>query len=109
MYCPLCQAEYKPEIKHCADCNVTLVEALPEETKLEEVNWVEVGDLTGRVYAEMVMEILNKNDIPNYVKSDWLTAIRGISGTGSTTSVITLYVPEDNLEAAKAIVSDLID
>ena len=29
-FCPECQAEYEPGITECADCNVALVDTLPE-------------------------------------------------------------------------------
>lgn len=31
MYCPECRAEYRPGFIHCSDCDVDLVEELPEE------------------------------------------------------------------------------
>ena len=109
MYCPLCHAEYKPEIKHCADCNVTLVEALPEETKMEEVKWVLAGTFPGKTYAEMIGEILDKEQIAHYIKSDVLTATFNISGLGSTGGRVKLYVPEQDLTSAQDILAGLID
>jgi len=109
MYCPLCQAEYKPEIKHCADCNVTLVETLPLELPLEEINWLSVGTLQGKTYAEMIAEILNKEGIAHYIKSDVLTATFNISGLGSTGGRVKLFVPENKLAQAKDILAGLID
>jgi hypothetical protein len=29
MFCPQCQAEYLPHVRHCSDCSVPLVERLP--------------------------------------------------------------------------------
>jgi hypothetical protein len=31
MFCPKCKAEYREGFKACADCNVPLVDKLPEE------------------------------------------------------------------------------
>lgn len=109
MYCPLCQAEYKPEIKHCADCNVTLVETLPPELPLEEIKWVPVGTLQGKTYAEMIGEILDKEQIAHFIKSDVLTATFNISGLGSTGGRVKLFVPENKLAAAREILTGLID
>jgi len=45
MYCPLCRSEYRPGFTRCADCDVELVETLPEEPGVEppepdlEVAW----------------------------------------------------------------------
>jgi len=109
MYCPLCQAEYKPEIKHCADCNVTLVETLPLELPLEEIKWISVGTLQGKIYADMIAEILNKEGIAHYIKSDVLTATFNISGLGSTGGRVKLFVPENKLALARDILAGLIN
>lgn len=33
MFCPQCKAEYRPEFTRCTDCDVELVDALPESQK----------------------------------------------------------------------------
>lgn len=42
MYCPSCRTEYRPGFAVCADCNVALVEELPEEPTHDVM-----GDLDG--------------------------------------------------------------
>jgi len=37
-FCPLCKAEYSPGTKRCPDCECDLVEELPEEADLEELD-----------------------------------------------------------------------
>ena len=34
--------------------------------------WVEAGELSGKVYADMVSEMLDQNDIPYYMKADFM-------------------------------------
>ncbi len=109
MYCPLCKTEYNPEIKICADCNVTLVKALPEEITLEEIKWSLAGILPGKIYAEMTAEILDQEGIAHFIKADVLTATFNISGLGSTGGRVKLFVPEADLETAKSLISDLMD
>lgn len=41
MYCPSCRAEFREGFTHCADCNVDLVETLPEEK--EKPGYVELA------------------------------------------------------------------
>ena len=36
MWCPSCRAEYVPGVRECADCRVTLVDALPPPLKAVE-------------------------------------------------------------------------
>ncbi len=109
MYCPLCESEYKPGIRICGDCNVTLVEALPVEKPLKEIKWVPTGILPGKIYAEMIGEILDEQNIAHFIKSDILTTTFNITGLGSTGGRVTLFVPEENLETARNIIADIID
>ena len=37
MFCPLCKAEYREGFTKCADCDVELIENLPEEIEEEEL------------------------------------------------------------------------
>lgn len=107
MYCPLCHSEYRAGIQVCADCHVTLVEALPAEQPLEEIVWVPVRNLSGKIIADMVMEALLRNRIPHFFKSDTLTSTFNISGISTLGSNVTIYVPEDWLEAAAAILDEI--
>ncbi len=109
MYCPLCKAEYKPEIKVCADCKVTLIDSLPEIPELEEINWVELGKFDGKVHAEMVEEILDNNNIAHFFKADFLTTTFGITGVGAIGGTARLYVPEDDYETARQLMGDIIE
>ncbi len=108
MYCPKCRTQYIENIKECSDCQVPLVEELPEETPLEKIKWVALIPLAGEVYAEMVEEILQKMDIPNFTKSDWATSAFNISSANLVGAKVTIFVPEENRDEAAQLIEELL-
>jgi len=60
------------------------------------------------MYAEMVREALEKEEIPSYIKADFLTSAYGIKGSFPG-SKATLYVPEQNVEKANTILHEMMD
>ena len=108
MYCPKCRKQYIENIKECSDCQVPLVEELPEETPLEKIKWVALTPLAGEVYAEMVEEVLQKMDIPNFTKSDWATSAFNISSANLVGSRVTIFVPEENHDDAAQLIEELL-
>jgi hypothetical protein len=60
MFCPECRAEYRPGFAHCTDCNVPLVEHLPEtrnDADGEQVSRVAVLKELGPVIAVPVVAV----------------------------------------------------
>jgi len=108
MYCPKCRTQYIENIKECSDCQVPLVEKLPEETPLEKIKWVALTPLAGEVYAEMVEEVLQKMDIPNFTKSDWATSAFNISSANLVGAKVTIFVPEENHDDAAQLIEELL-
>lgn len=108
MYCPKCRTQYIENIKECSDCQVPLVEELPEETPLEKIKWVALIPLAGEVYAEMVEEILQKMDIPNFTKSDWATSAFNISSANLVGAKVTIFVPEENRDEAAQLIEEIL-
>ncbi|NOZ61923.1 MAG: hypothetical protein GXO74_09610 [Calditrichaeota bacterium] len=108
-FCPKCGYEYFPEIKHCPDCDVDLVDKLPEESDFYEQNWVALRDLPGNVYAEMVKEVLDKENIPCFIKSDSISATLITSSASIPGSSATIFVPEKFISKAKRILLDMMD
>ena len=104
-YCPECKSEYVDEVAECPDCEVELVDALPEEEDSIELNWVPLRSVPGKPYAEMVTEIFDKEEIPNFVKSDAISTAYLTSGTG----IAVIYVPEEHLNRAEEILNQMLD
>ncbi len=104
-YCPECNAEYVIEVTECPDCRVKLVDSLPEDEEPIEFNWVPLRSVPGKPYAAMVTEILDKEEIPNFVKSDAVSTVYLTAGTGNAV----IYVPEEHLKRAEDILNQILD
>ena len=107
-FCPSCKAEYVKDSIECPDCGEKLVESLPEDEMEDDFKWVPLRGVPGKVYAEMVTEILDKDEIPNYIKSDALSTVYLITGA-STIGNATIYVPEKHREKAEEILFQILD
>jgi len=82
-FCPSCRTEYRPELARCADCDVELVDSLPEEDSGEinpdEVQLVELASFPNASEAEMIQELLESNGISTVIRGD-ADPIRATSG-----------------------------
>jgi hypothetical protein len=70
-FCPNCEAEYKPGIAVCSDCNIELVAELSPETRIHDVeqgNPVLLQSFKTSTEADMVSEVLSKNGIRSFVE-----------------------------------------
>jgi hypothetical protein len=107
-YCPNCKYEYVAGVEQCADCQIPLVDELPAE-EMPDVKWAPLPALPGPVYAEMVKEALESEGIPCLLQKDALSSAYGAQGTAMGGSETMLFVPEDRLEEAQAILSQMLD
>jgi hypothetical protein len=107
MICPECHTEYIEGIHICADCKVSLVDETPLEEPLKRIKWIALKTVDGKIYAEMVAEILEQKNIPNYIKSDWISSAFNISGANLVGSKVTIYVPEPNYDAAEKLLKEI--
>ena len=88
MICPNCHAEYFEKIKQCGDCIVDLVDASSLDLPIPEMTWVPLRPIHGSIYAEMIIEILNKEEIPHYAKNDWSSAALSTGGTELVNNIV---------------------
>ena len=109
MYCPSCHDEFIDSITICSDCNITLVENIALNEPLENINWVKVKELPGKVFGEMMGEVLNSAEIPYFLKSDWSASAYNVAPTGLVGSYVQLYVPENFHDKANKLLTDLMD
>lgn len=110
-FCPLCKAEYGAGAKRCPDCEVDLVEELPEEADLEGSGGEE--DLPeglvllyvtrNKVYAEFLKETLENSNIPCYMTSSGGFFEQGLGYVAKGKGGYKIYVPEDKYEESMEI------
>ena len=108
MYCPKCRTQYIENITECSDCKIPLVDELPEETPFKKIKWVALTPLAGEIYAEMVEEVLQNENIPHFTKSDWATSAFNISSANLVGAKVTIFVPEENHDEAAKIIEELL-
>ena len=78
--------------------------------KEKDIKWVALHDLPGKVYADMVMEVLRQHNIPCLLKSLYGSGGVGVvSGAGLVGSRDRIMVPEEYLEQASQILNEMLD
>ena len=90
MYCPECRSEYRPGFIRCNDCDVELVDHLPEPAPAESEHvreseysdYVSVSDALGSFELQQICAFLKGNGIPAELRADTLQKIYG--GQGAT-------------------------
>lgn len=108
MICPECQTEYVSGIKVCADCKVSLVDAEPLNLPLQEITWVSLVPVEGKIYADMIAEVLEERGIPNYIKSDWAEAAFNIEAVRLSGMQVQIFVPEEYKDEAEQVLHDMV-
>ena len=107
MFCPRCKAEYRAGFVKCSDCDIALVDELPENRRseraraeLHDVELVVVRTYSTVVDAELAKSALESVGIDSMVRSD---------NEGSQSPALTisrgaeLLVRQDDVEAAEDI------
>ena len=108
-FCPNCRFEYTKNVKVCQDCGESLVAQLPPsgKEKVEDVKYVPLRKVPSRLYAEMLQETLEKQDIPCILKGEDIGVFLGALGTTSVLPV-TVWVPEELKEKAEEIAFQIL-
>ena len=110
MFCPVCEAEYEAGISRCADDDAELVERLTSENTLHdnsEASFVPLHHVGSPAEAEMVVELLTKNDIRAALKSGGMDAFSPLLSATSTGAII--LVDERDLERAQEIYDSIFE
>ena len=107
MICPECKSENQNGIEICIYCGVNLVYNLPVDKPLKEISWVKLGPVSGKIFADMIADILSQNKIPHYLKADFLTSAFGIQSGNMIGSKVFVFVPEGFQEKTNKIIEDI--
>ena len=108
-FCPKCKYEYNQDVKKCPDCNIDLISKLPDHEEAENISFVPLPDLPGRIYAEMVKGAFEESGISCYIRSDGVLDAFGISGTGPVSKGFRLFVPENRLKECLKILQQMMN
>jgi len=65
--------------------------------------WVIAGELPGKVYADMAAEMLEQQEIPFYVKSDFMAAAFSISTSETSGGLVKFFVPPEFKDEAESV------
>ena len=99
-FCPNCEAEYRPQITVCPDCDVQLVAELTAENKLHDdsdLKFVRLGTFNDETEAQMFVELLEQNGVPAFIRE----GTAGIFGAAFVGGAV--MVAEADLARAKEI------
>ena len=98
MICPDCNSEYVEGIYSCPDCDVKLVDFIPPDgniqgNSLQDVHFISVHTPLNSQEVAIIKIILERENIPYYIKNDRLhgAVLFSIEGPGK----MEVLVPED--------------
>jgi hypothetical protein len=109
MVCPKCKSDYIDGIYTCSDCNVPLVDFLPQteepsKRQFDDVTFVSVYTPLNSQEVSIIKMIMEREGIPYHVKNDRLhgAVLYSIQGPGK----MELFVPEEYAERVVALLND---
>ena len=99
MFCPKCKTEFVDGIITCSDCDIQLLEQLPLPDNHQEacdINYVCVYYPINSQEVSLIKMILEREDIPYFIKNDRLhgVVLFSIAGPGQ----MQVHVPEGYAE-----------
>ncbi len=104
MFCPKCRAEYREGFYKCADCDIELVDQLPElppEPKPEFIDYEEVLATYNPADIAILKSILESEGITYFFKGEHFTYMRPLADPAR------LMVRKDQIKDVKNLLSDL--
>lgn len=114
MFCPQCEAEYRPGVSECADCEVALVEVLPPSQERPDAEFVEIFRTADAGLLPIIESILNGADIPFVMQGE--EAALGLFPFGSVGGGMDgrrlgaiIRVDKEHEEAARALLAEAED
>ena len=103
LYCPNCRDQFEDWVKKCPDCQIKLVDRLPE-TKKENAPLVNLTTAPNEGIAVMWSDILKDNGVRSLIKNAAMNIYVQTYG-----SPYELYVLEPDIEKAKKILEPFLE
>jgi hypothetical protein len=111
MFCPECRSEYREGFVECADCEVPLVEGLPAEGPVPDLNLVTVLDSSDPSVLAVAESLLLEAQIPYLKRGDQIQDLfawgRLFTGFNPAVGPVLVQVPEEHAEAALELLAEL--
>ena len=107
-FCPKCRAEYLEEVETCPDCQVSLVQELPPEDRVDYVDLVELQRVPNEISGIMMKGILDNSGINAVLRAAKIPWYDGIASTWSTYYWGKLLVPREELERSRRILDEYL-
>ena len=106
MFCPNCGAEYREGFTHCSDCDVELVEKLPDkdsrqhEDKLDDIELVPVLSTRDMTDVITIKSILDSEGIEYLLRGENMMYIDSLGPA-------IIFVKEEEVERVKELLKDI--
>jgi len=101
MFCPKCSAEYREGFFICADCNVDLVDELPEEPRPAFVEFKEVLGTYNPADVAFIKSLLESEGIQYFFKGEHFMHVRPLADP------VRLMIREDQVDEAMTLLENV--
>lgn len=100
-FCPQCNAEYKPEVSICADCQVQLVPERMQTEVTEYGDWYAVESVPNEMAGNILQSVLEDDGIPVYLRCHEVPYYGGVKGNLTESEWGDVLVPSNLLSQAR--------
>jgi len=100
MFCPKCKTEYREGFTACSDCNLPLVDKLPEEPPAEYVKFKELFYTFNPADIAFIKSLFESHDIIYYIQGENFLQLRPLAQPAG------IMVDEEQLEEAKELLKE---
>ncbi len=103
MFCPKCRYEYRKGFYVCPDCNVNLIDSLPDKQEKQSgfIEYVELLITYNPTDVALIKSLLEAENITYYFNAEQFMYVRPLAEPAR------LMVKKDEAEIAKEILKDL--
>jgi hypothetical protein len=102
MYCPKCKGEYREGFTQCADCQIPLVDELPQsESDDAPIDLVEVLSTADPGLIALVKSVLEAEDIPYLAHGEHFSRMHA-------TIPVRFLVAKEDVDVARDVLKDFL-